>query len=180
MAKKARRKAKKKATKKPAARRRRSSVSTAKKKAGSTKGGRPPFEPTDEQREHVAKLAGLGLPHDQIRLLVKNPDTGQAIGEKTLRRHFEVELVEGIAESSWKVADSLFKKAMGNGTQAVTAGIWWTKIRMGWKERVVVDVEVKSGVLVSPGGMTPEDWIRAAAKAAIDKKEPGAENGDEG
>ena len=38
-----------------------------------------------EQREHVESLAGFGLLHREICLLIINPATGKPIGEKTSR-----------------------------------------------------------------------------------------------
>ena len=138
--------------------------------------GRPPFRPTDEQRKQVTTLAGLGLRHEEIALLVENPTTSAPVALHTLRRHFARELETGALKANAKVAESLFKKATGDGTQAVTAGIWWTKCRMGWKERTVVEVESKSGVLVAPAGQTVEEWIEAAAKRSAAAKEPGTED----
>ena len=58
------------------------------------------------------------------------------------------------------------------------AAIWFSKCRMGWKERIVAEVEVKSGVLVTPAGMTAEQWLAAAAERAAKQVEPGTgENG---
>lgn len=144
-----------------------------------SKGGKPLFKPTDEQRKHVETLAGLGLRHDEIRLLVENPTTGKAIDADTLARHFSIELARGGPKLAAQIAQSIARKALGDGNQAVTAAIWFSKCRMGWKERVAVDVDIKSGVLISPAGMSPEDWIKAAALRAIGKTEPGAEDGDD-
>ena len=33
--------------------------------------GRPEFQPTDEERKQVEALAGYGVPHDQIAVLVR-------------------------------------------------------------------------------------------------------------
>lgn len=136
--------------------------------------GRPPFKPTREQREHVETLAGLGLRQPDIALMVKNPTTGKPVDEKTLRAHFAKELAEGVVKANAKIAQSLFQKATGDGSQAVTACIWWTKCRMGWKEHVAVDVEIKSGVLVAPGAMGAEEWIAKAIGRTGEAHEPGA------
>ena len=150
-------------------------VSTAKKKGPPSKGGRPPFCPTPEQRRNVETLAGLGLRHQDIRLLVINPSTSKPIEEKTLRRRFAQELASGAPKAHAKVAQSLFQKAIGDGPQAVTAAIWFSKCRMGWREKQHVEVDVKSGVLVAPARMTPEEWIAQAQKANEGKVEPGTE-----
>lgn len=173
MAKKA---AKKKAAKKATTRRRRTPISPVQKRKSA---GRPPFRPTAEDRKRVALLAGLGLKQDEICLLVEHPKTGEPITGKTLRRHFEAELRTGMVKANALVAESLFNRATkGEGPGATTAAIFWAKVRMGWKERTVVEVESKSGVLVPPAAMTPEEWIAAANKRAENAKEPGAENGN--
>lgn len=132
--------------------------------------------PTPEQRAQVQTMAGIGLRHDEIALLVINPDTGVPIDEKTLKKHFERELAKGPAMSTATVAQSLYTKAQGDSHQAVTAAIFWLKCRAGWTERTVVEVENKSGVLVPPAQMTPEQWIAAAAAANAAKEEPGGED----
>lgn len=176
----ARKATKRKPPKRPAAKARarkkarpKAPVSPGKKKAT----GRPPFRPTEDDRKRVESLAGTGaLKQDQIALLVLNPTTGEPIDGKTLRRHFRRELETGAIKANAQVGQSLFKKATGSGTQSVTAAIWWEKTRTGMKERVSVEVEDKSGVLVAPAKMSPQDWIAAAAARAVDQVEPGTED----
>lgn len=90
---------------------------------------RPTFVPTDAQREQVKILSACGVPQKNICQILagKNP----AMDEKTLRKHFAVELDNGSALANAKVAQSLFKKATGGN---VTAQIFWLKTRAGWKE----------------------------------------------
>ncbi len=142
--------------------------------------GRPPFEPTPEQRKKVLMLAGVGVRTDDIALMIENPTTGKHIEKNTLLRHFSRELELGAPIANSMVAQSLYKKALGDGPQAVTAGIWYSKCRMGWRgDHVQIDVDVKSGVLVAPANRSPEEWIAEAAARTKDKKEPGTE-GSEG
>jgi len=151
--------------------RRKTSVSPA------HKDGRPPFRPTDDDRQHVETLAGFGLRREEICLLVRHPKTGAPITEKTLRRHFAHELAVGAPKMGAKVADSLVKRALDmSHPQGATCAIWYSKCRMGWKERVAVDVDVKSGVLIPPASMTPDEWIAAAALRAAKAKEPGSDS----
>lgn len=141
--------------------------------------GRPPFQPTDEHRHQVHTLAGLGLRQDEIALLILSQETGRPIDPKTLRRHFAHELAAGKAQANATVARALYQSATTPGAaQQVTAQIWWTKTQMGWKERVVAEVEVKSGVLVPPAQTTPEQWLKQVAAANAAKSEPG-EGGEE-
>lgn len=137
--------------------------------------GRKPFQPTRGDRARVKKLVGFGLRQEEIAQLVMNRTTGKPISEATLRKHFAHELAIGASEANSKVAESLFRKATGDGPQSVTAGIWWTKCRMGWKERVVAEVDVKAGVLVAPARLSPAEWSASAQAANRDRKEPGTE-----
>lgn len=88
--------------------------------------GRPSFEPTDKERQLVESLSGFGLPHEDIALLVRD-----GIDDKTLRKHFRRELDTGMTKANAKVVESLYQQAVGGN---VTAAIWWTKGRMGWRE----------------------------------------------
>ena len=75
-------------------------------------------------------MAGFGIPA---------ADIGASIGisEPTLRKYYADELRLGHVKANAAVAQSLFKKATGDGSQAVTAAIFWAKTRMGWKETIV-------------------------------------------
>ena len=56
----------------------------------------------------------------------------------TLRKHFEEELELGAAKANTAVAQFLFHQATGaRGDGSVAAAIFWTKIRMQWKETVI-------------------------------------------
>jgi hypothetical protein len=90
-----------------------------------------PFEPTKQQRDLVEALVGYGVPYREICRLVPNPRTGKSIDTKTLMRAFRTELDVGATKANAKVAESLFKQATSGN---VTAQIWWTKCRMGWRE----------------------------------------------
>lgn len=72
-------------------------------------------------------LAGYGIPETEISGLV-------GIDPKTLRRHYPQELDHGHTKANAKVAESLFRKATGEGPQSVTAAIFWLKTRARWKE----------------------------------------------
>lgn len=94
--------------------------------------GRPPFVPTEEERELVKKLAGLGLPQNQIRMLVRG-----GIALETLLEHFRFELDEGKAQTGWDIANALYTKAMKGDVAAL---IWWTKTQMRWSETQKLEV----------------------------------------
>lgn len=93
-----------------------------------SKGGRPPFAPTDKDRATVKSMSAFGIPDYEIAKVI-------GITPPTLRKHFWQELEVGHIEANAKVAQSLFKKATGDGNQAVQAAIFWLKARAGWSDK---------------------------------------------
>lgn len=51
-----------------------------------------------------------------------------------MRKHYRHELDNGQIKATAKVAESLFRKATGEGPQSVTAAIFWLKTKGGWRE----------------------------------------------
>jgi hypothetical protein len=100
--------------------------------------------PTDEQRRLVESTSGLGLPHEQIAMLVD-------IDDKTLRKHYRRELDMGKAKANSQIAKTLYQKATAGDT---TSLIWWTKAQMRWAETVKQEV---SGV---DGGEIKVSWLK--------------------
>ena len=77
-------------------------------------------------------MAAYGVPEADIaRVLTIDP--------KTLRKHYRDELDTGQIKANSKVAESLCRKALGDGSQSVTAAIFWLKTRAGWKEPTARD-----------------------------------------
>ena len=87
---------------------------------------RPPFHPTDEQRQKVRMFAGLGIPQQDIAKALQ-------VAPHTLRKHFRHELDCGSIEANAHVANALFKMAKSGKHPAAT--IFWMKTRCGWRER---------------------------------------------
>jgi len=79
-------------------------------------------------------MVACGTPQAFICQHVVNPQTARPIDLKTLRLVFRAELDDGGLVANSLVAQTLFKKATGNGHQSVTAAIFWLKTRAGWKE----------------------------------------------
>lgn len=88
------------------------------------KGGRPPHEPDEVTRASVEAMAGCGIPEADIAKVIR-------IDPKTLRKHYRDELDTGHIRANAQVAQSLYEQAT---TGNVTAAIWWSKARMGWRE----------------------------------------------
>ena len=79
-------------------------------------------------------MAACGMPHAEIARQIINPDTGLPISEPTLRSAFRADLDSGKARATALVAQSLFKKATGEGKGAVAAAIFWLKTQARWNE----------------------------------------------
>lgn len=91
------------------------------------KRGPRPYQPTEKDRGRVEALAGYGFTLDQI-----SADLG--ITQKTLQKHFRLELATAHIRANALVAQSLFKKATGDGVGSVAACIFWLKTRCRWRE----------------------------------------------
>jgi hypothetical protein len=101
--------------------------------------GRPPFEPTDEQRKMVKGLAALGLPYKDIGFVL-------GCSEDTVEKYFRAELDVGPAEANARVGRFLFEQAQRN----LTAAIFWAKTRMGWREIERHEITGKDGKDLTP------------------------------
>jgi hypothetical protein len=95
---------------------------------------KPAFVVTEASREEVRRLAGLGVPQDDIAKIV-------GCAPKTLRKHFRPELDRGAAEANATVADSLYEQAKAGN---VGAAIFWLKSRARWRERPPDDSAVSN------------------------------------
>lgn len=121
--------------------------------------GRPSYKPDETSRRQVEAMAGYGVPEADIARVLD-------IDPKTLRKHYRAELDHAHVKANSAVAQSLFRKATGDGPQSVTAAIFWAKTRMGWKETVVnehggiadnpVPITVVRRVIVSPASPDPQ------------------------
>jgi len=83
--------------------------------------------PTAEQRRQVEAMSAYGIPELDIARVI-------GVDRMTLRKHYRDELDLGHVKANAKVADNLFKIATGTGREAVTAAIFWLKVRAGWSE----------------------------------------------
>jgi len=136
-----------------------------------------PFKPTPEQRRIVTAAAGFGLKQVLLAKLIINERTGMPIDAHTLRKHFREELDTGIAKTHFNVGKSLYDQAVGipqmsadGKTQigwikepSTVAGIWFSKAKMGWKDRTTLEVADIEAIIKSFGGNL--DALRAARAA---------------
>ena len=97
----------------------------------------------------VNAMAACGMTQVQIARVI-------GIHDETLRIHYRRELDLGMVEANAKVAEALFKLAVGGD---VTAAIWWCKCRMGWRERTGIE---------HSGTITVATALDAAVRKAAD------------
>lgn len=103
--------------------------------------GRRAHKPDAFSRRQVEAMAAFGVPEQNIARVV-------GIDAKTLRKHYRDELDTGQTKASAKVAENLYRKATGDGREAVIAAIFWLKTRAGWKETSVQELSAKSAPVV--------------------------------
>lgn len=103
------------------------------------KGGRPAHEPTEATRKLCLTLSGYGVPQEEISRQI-------GIHQETLRIHYRDELDAGVAQANARVAESLYKKAIGDGPQSASSAMFWLKTRAQWRETSIHEHTGKDGV----------------------------------
>ncbi|MDB9704591.1 hypothetical protein OAA86_11030 [Rhodospirillales bacterium] len=94
--------------------------------------GRKPYTPNQKDRDIIAMMTASGIPQVNI---------GRCIGidVKTMKKYYKTVMECSGDMANAKVAQSLFNQAINGNT---SAAIWWTKSRMGWKEKRDQNVNV--------------------------------------
>src|SRR5262249_24420846 len=111
---------------------------------------KPPFVPTDDDRNIVGVLSAVGIPQERIRLTVINPATGKPIEIETLQRAFALELAAGRAKTDLIFATTLVSKMKTGDNFALSL---YARNRSGWDK--------PGGVAVSlPDNAEPQDVDR--------------------
>jgi len=129
------------------------------KRAGA---GRATFEPTGAQRRLVKKLASIGITQATICGFVKGAN-GKPISEPTLRKNFAVELDTGKIKANVKIAQTLYRKAIGDDTTSI---IFWLKSQAGWKDVHRVEHTGGNGAPIQSVRMTPDEFREIARRIA--------------
>jgi hypothetical protein len=83
---------------------------------------RPAFQPTDEQRKNVEVMVGLGIPEENICLLVRDR-RDKPISRNSLRKHFKKQLETGATKLNAQVGNFMVSTIFGakppNGTTPI-------------------------------------------------------------
>jgi hypothetical protein len=107
-----------------------------------------PYQPTDEQRKIVNGMASIGITQEDISTVI-------GIDAKTLRKHFREELDTAAIKANAKVAANLFSQATKDDFRAAPAAMFWAKTKMGWREKV--DVNISGSLGIDFNRMTDEE-----------------------
>ena len=99
----------------------------------------------------IEALAGYGLTGAEIAHVL-------GISEEALLAQNSGSLESGRIKSNARVAESLFRKATGEGYGAVTAAIFWLKTRARWKETSTQELAPATDTVITVqiGGITQE------------------------
>jgi len=100
--------------------------------------GRRAHQPDAASRRQVEAMAGYGVPETEIGEFL-------CVDPKTLRKHYRLELKQGHIKANSRVAESLYRKATGEGSQSVTAAIFWLNTRAGWRESIAHELSGPAG-----------------------------------
>lgn len=137
--------------------------------------GRPPFEPTEDDRWRVRVMASMGYELDQMRKLVRNPTTGRALNMKTFSKHFKHDYRGAKPHVDAAVATSLVRRALDlTHPQGASCAIFYSKVRMGWKETTTHEHTGMAGVLVVPADAAVDDWVNVQEQLNAHRDTPGA------
>ena len=116
--------------------------------------GRRAHRPDHAGRRQVEAMAGYGIPEADIACVLE-------IDAKTLRKHYRRELDKGHIKATAKVAENLYRKATGEGREAVTAAIFWLKTRAGWKETTAHEVSGRDGGPIETAEVSDRELAKA-------------------
>ena len=76
------------------------------------KGGRPAFEPTEQQRQNVEHMVSLGIPQEHICAMVRDYKD-RPISHVTLRKYFKKEIEQGSTRLCAQMGRFIVATALG-------------------------------------------------------------------
>jgi hypothetical protein len=114
---------------------------------------RPAHKPDPASRRQVEALTAYGATEVDIARVL-------GIDPKTLRKHYRDELDTGAIKATSKVAESLYRKAIGDGPQSVTAAIFWLKTRGGWAQASGDKIDDDKNAKVEPIAKIETVYVR--------------------
>ena len=116
--------------------------------------GRRAHKPDAASRRQVEAMAGYGVREADIAGVV-------GVDAKTMRKHYRSELDHGHVKANARVAENLYRKATGEGREAVVAAIFWLKTRAGWKETATHEITGRSGGPIETSDVTDRELAKS-------------------
>ena len=89
----------------------------------------------------VKLMSAIGIPERKMVHAIVNPETKAGITPVTLRKHFREELDQGLVQADIKAGANLLKLT----ETSAAAAIFWAKCRLGWRERVAIELPPTEG-----------------------------------
>jgi len=118
------------------------------------------------QRDIAARIetmAGMGLTMAQIAAV-----EGNRPSVRQIETHYLWHYQKGIHSANLAVAQSLFKKATGDGPAAVAAAIFWMKARARWSTMDTVQVQAEVRNLGDPNAPKLADLKKLSRQDLLD------------
>lgn len=100
--------------------------------------GRPPYQPTEEDRQKVSMMAAFGLKRCDIYGILK-------MCARTFREHHEEDYQLGLAKAISVVGAKLYKTAVADKPNSLAAQQFFLKTRGGWRENQSIQLSGKDG-----------------------------------
>lgn len=105
--------------------------------------GRPPYEPTDQDRAIVKNLVAAGTPESRICECL---NMSQGIDQETMRKHFVRELTTARQEVTVMAMRGVVARIAAGDLEACRL---WLRCRAGWKETQATEVSGPDGAPIS-------------------------------
>ena len=106
--------------------------------------GRPPYQANEQTKAQIGLMAAAGLTRHAIYTML-------GIDKKTFTKYHEEDYLMGLDRMVSSVAARIYRKAISNDSDALSAGMFLLKMRAGWKEAKHLEVTGKDGApLVQP------------------------------
>jgi hypothetical protein len=107
----------------------------------------------------VEAMTGYGLSALDIACVL-------GLGIEELKASYSQELAGGHIKANARVAESLYRKAIGEGRESVTAAIFWLKTRARWKEvQIHEHVAAPEGITISQTQEFLRNMLESAEQA---------------
>lgn len=101
-------------------------------------GPAPRTVPRTVSAREIEAMAAYGIPSVDIARIA-------GIDSQELQDRYAEELATARSRANSRVAESLYRKALGDGPQSVSAAIFWLKSRAHWRETAMHEISGPGG-----------------------------------